>query len=89
MFENANQKSDQQTITVNDKEYPVDSLSGAAKYYIKQLADVENKLAAKNFEVDQLRGAKLFFTNSLVDAVENPPAEEEASADTAEETTEE
>lgn len=69
MFEQV-KKEASQVITVNDKEYEVNSISESAKYALRHLADIENKLVQKSFELDQLKASKAFFSNRLVEEVE-------------------
>lgn len=69
-----------QTITLNDKEYNVEGLSDLAKYFLNQISSVEQKIQNTAFERDQLFAAKTHFVNALSIEVEkeNNEAEKEA-----------
>lgn len=69
-----------QTITLNDKEYSVEGLSDLAKYFLNHISSVEQKIQNNAFERDQLVAAKTHFVNALSIEVEkeNNEAEKEA-----------
>ena len=51
-----------QTVTIDDVEYEIDSLSDKAKLMIDHVADLDRKMASMNFQRDQIQvGRDAFF----------------------------
>lgn len=66
-----------QTITINDKEYDIDSLTEDQVYVLNQINSADKKINKARFELDQLVGARTYFTNTLIAMVEAPQEESE------------
>ena len=68
---------EKKTITVNDKPYNVEDLSEQEIVMVNHVADLDQKLMAARFNVDQLQVARDSFVGMLTNSLENPtPAEE-------------
>jgi len=66
------------TITVNDKPYNVEDLSEQEIVMVNHVADLDRKLMAARFNVDQLQVCRDTFVGMLTNSLENPaPAEKE------------
>ena len=69
---------EKKTITVNDKPYNVEDLSEQEIVMVNHVADLDQKLMAARFNVDQLQVCRDTFVGMLTNSLENPtPAEEE------------
>jgi len=69
---------EKKTITVNDKPYNVEDLSEQEIVMVNHVADLDQKLMAARFNVDQLQVARDSFVGMLTNSLENPaPAEKE------------
>ena len=69
---------EKKTITVNDKPYNVEDLSDQEIVMVNHVADLDQKLMAARFNVDQLQVCRDTFVGMLTNSLENPtPAEEE------------
>lgn len=64
-------------ITVNDKEYDVDSMTDTQKTLLNHVSDLERKISSTQFNLDQLVIGRSAFVDRLVFALENPEAETE------------
>ena len=52
----------QQTITIDDKEYAVDSLTDEQKMLVNHCIDLDRKIGSTRFQLDQLQvGKDAFF----------------------------
>jgi|TARA_R110000868_G_scaffold313716_1_gene574680 cell division protein ZapA (FtsZ GTPase activity inhibitor) len=68
---------EKKTITVNDKPYNVEDLNEQEIVMVNHVADLDQKLMAARFNVDQLQVARDSFVGMLTNSLENPtPAEE-------------
>ncbi len=67
-------------ITVNDKEYDVDSMTDTQKTLLNHVSDLERKISSTQFNLDQLVIGRSAFVDRLVFALENPEAETEEEA---------
>ena len=67
-------------ITVNDKEYDVDSMTDTQKTLLNHVSDLERKISSTQFNLDQLVVGRSAFVDRLVFALENPEAETEEEA---------
>ena len=73
-------KNEKTPITINEKEYFVEDLTDEQKVLFNHIADLDRKLSASAFNMDQLKVGRDAFANMLatsVEAVED--AEEEAA----------
>ena len=69
---------EKKTITVNDKPYNVEDLNEQQIVMVNHVADLDQKLMAARFNVDQLQVCRDTFVGMLTNSLENPtPAEEE------------
>ena len=66
-------------ITVNEKEYDVDTMTDKQKTLLNHVSDLERKIGSTQFNLDQLIIGREAFAARLVDALENPEVEEEAA----------
>jgi hypothetical protein len=64
------------TITINEKEYEIDNLNDSAKYYLNQTNSLDQKIRSAQFDIDQLIAAKVHFINLLTTEVEKTPETE-------------
>lgn len=53
------------TLTYNDKEYDIDSISDKAKYFISQIQDLNTQGAQYRAKLDQAEVAAKAFTDML------------------------
>lgn len=67
-------------ITVNDKEYDVDSMTDTQKTLLNHVSDLERKISSTQFNLDQLVIGRSAFVDRLVFALENPEAKTEEEA---------
>jgi len=68
--------TDQQVLTIDDKEYEIDGFSNQQKYMLNQVQDLTNKANNLQFQLDQANVAKDFFSQNLISSLQNPEAEE-------------
>ena len=69
---------EKKTITVNEKPYNVEDLSEQEIVMVNHVADLDRKLMAARFNVDQLQVCRDTFVGLLTNSLENPaPAEKE------------
>tara|TARA_B110000503_G_scaffold110799_1_gene165781 strand:- start:134 stop:358 length:225 start_codon:yes stop_codon:yes gene_type:complete len=66
-------------ITVNEKEYNVDTMTDKQKTLLNHVSDLERKIGSTQFNLDQLIIGREAFAERLVDALESPEIEEEAA----------
>ena len=65
-----------QTVTIDDVEYEIDSLSDKAKMIIDHVADLDRKMASMNFQRDQIQvGRDAFFAMLKAELAEKPEEE--------------
>tara|TARA_S200002703_G_C3639622_1_gene196372 strand:- start:157 stop:360 length:204 start_codon:yes stop_codon:yes gene_type:complete len=61
---------EKKTITVNDKPYNVEDLSEQEIVMVNHVADLDQKLRAARFNVDQLQVARDSFVGMLTNSLE-------------------
>jgi hypothetical protein len=66
-------------ITVNDKEYDVDTMTTKQKALLSHVQDLDRKIGNTQFNMDQLMMGREAVAQHLVNALENPEPEEEAA----------
>jgi len=72
------------TITVDGNEHKFDDLEPENKGLVTHIRDLESQLEQVNFRFEQLNGAKLFFSDKLIQNLKQPAPEAEAPAPEAE-----
>ena len=60
------------TITINGTEYTQDQLTDAQKAIINHIGDLERKINAKKFTLEQLQVGKEAFLTMLTKSLEEP-----------------
>lgn len=60
-----------QTITINDKEYTEDQLTGQQKVIINHIGDLDRKIRSAQFNLDQLTVGRDAFVNMLTASLAN------------------
>ena len=60
------------TITVNDKEYEIESMTDQQKVMINHITDLDRKLSTTQFNLDQLGIGKAAFVKMLTTSLEEP-----------------
>ena len=60
------------TLTLNNKDYDVSSLSEKAKYLVAQLKDLQTQMQQTRARLDQIEVASSGFTQLLEAELENP-----------------
>ena len=68
-------KNENKTITVNDIEYDVDSLTQEQVQMVNHVSDLDRKLTSARFNVDQLNVGREAFVNMLTQSLTTPEAE--------------
>lgn len=63
-------KDEKKTITVNDKEYDVDSLTQEQVAMVNHIQDLDRKLSSARFNLDQLNVGREAFVNMLSSSLE-------------------
>lgn len=66
-------------ITINDKEYDVDTMTDTQKTLLSHVTDLERKIGSTQFNLNQLVVGRDAFAGRLIAAVENPEVEEDAA----------
>jgi hypothetical protein len=72
-------KDEKKTITVNDKEYDMDSFTKEELAMYNHIQDLDRKLNSALFNVDQLKVGQDAFIRMLVNSLETPQEVAEAS----------
>ncbi len=72
-------KKEKNTITVNEKEYDLESFSDTQKAYLNHIQDLDRKLSNAQFNLDQLSFGREAFVQRLAESLETPLAEEIAA----------
>ena len=72
-------KKEKNTITVNEKEYNLESLTDTQKAYLNHIQDLDRKLSNAQFNLDQLSFGREAFVQRLAESLETPLAEEIAA----------
>jgi len=62
-----------QTVTIDDVEYEIDSLSDKAKMIIDHVTDLDRKMASINFQRDQIQVGRDAFFAMLKTEIEPKP----------------
>ena len=60
------------TITVNDKEYEIESMTDQQKTMINHITDLDRKLSTTQFNLEQLGIGKAAFVKMLTTSLEEP-----------------
>ena len=63
-------KDEKKTITVNEKEYDVDSLTQEQVAMVNHIQDLDRKLSSARFNLDQLNVGREAFVNMLSSSLE-------------------
>jgi len=58
-------KNEKKTIMINDVEYHFDDLTQEQQIMVNHIADLERKIGASNFNLQQLEFGKSAFVNAL------------------------
>lgn len=66
-----------QTVTIDDKQYELDSFSDQQRMFLEHVMDLDKKLNSCLFQADQLRVGKDAFLAMLKSSLEAPPPQEE------------
>lgn len=66
-------------ITINDKEYDVDTMTDTQKTLLSHVTDLERKIGSTQFNLNQLVVGRDAFAGRLIASVENPEVEEEVA----------
>ena len=74
--------TEENKITINDKEYNIADLNQNKQYFIAQIKDLEAKGNNLKFQLDQVTVAKDSFTQALIKSVEEVKDETENGTDT-------
>ena len=72
-------KKEKTPITVNEKEYDLESFSDTQKAYLNHIQDLDRKLSNAQFNLDQLAFGREAFVQRLAESLETPPVEEVAA----------
>lgn len=64
-------------VTIDGKEYDVETLSDEVKYMLKQVQDIDSKLAKARFEIDQLQVGRNAFVQAIAKSVKDETGAEE------------
>lgn len=64
-----------QTVSIDNVEYEIDSLSDKAKMIIDHVADLDRKMASMNFQRDQIQVGRDAFFSMLKAELEAKPEE--------------
>ncbi len=59
----------ERVITINDKEYKQSELDGVQQYYLQHIDDLDSRIRAAQFALDEMRAAREYFSNSLAASV--------------------
>jgi len=66
------------TITINDKEYDIESMTDQQKIMINHIADLDRKISTTQFNLDQISIGREAFVNRLTASLEESAVEEAA-----------
>ncbi|MDA7931779.1 hypothetical protein N9B42_02305 [Akkermansiaceae bacterium] len=64
-----------ETVTINDVEYPVSDLTNEQQYFLAQVNDLRGKTGQLKFQLDQLAISEQHFSKMLIESVEGEPEE--------------
>lgn len=70
-------KQKEQTITINDKEYNLSDFTPEQSGLMNHVADLDRKIGASQFNLNQLMFGKEAFVNALANSLESPEEAEE------------
>lgn len=68
---------EKQMVTIDGKEYDFVELEDGQQYLVRQLRDVNRKIATAKFDLDQLSAAQDMFSKMLVASLKEPEKKEE------------
>ena len=63
------------TITVNEIEFEIDSMTDKQKIMFNHVSDLDRKIGSVSFNLDQLRIGREAFANMLANSLEAPVEE--------------
>jgi len=63
------------TITVNEKEFEIDSMTDKQKIMFNHVSDLDRKIGSVSFNLDQVRIGREAFANMLANSLEAPVEE--------------
>ena len=63
------------TITVNEIEFEIDSMTDEQKIMFNHVSDLDRKIGSVSFNLDQLRIGREAFANMLANSLEAPVEE--------------
>jgi len=66
-----------QMVTIDGKEYDFVELEDGQQYLVRQLRDVNKKIANAKFDLDQLSAAQDMFSKMLMASLQEPEKKEE------------
>ena len=69
-------KNENKTITVNDVEHDIDSLTQEQVAMVNHVSDLDRKLGSAQFNLDQLKVGREAFVNMLTHSLETKEATE-------------
>ena len=72
-------KDEKKTITINDKEYDINSFTKEEVAMYNHIQDLDRKLNSALFNVDQLKVGQDAFVRMLINSLETPQEVQEAS----------
>lgn len=62
-------------INIDGQEYDANTFDNNQKYLVSQLTDIERKIEAQKFQLDQISAAKRLFTQALIESLNEPKLE--------------
>ena len=66
----AKKQKEKPVITINDKEFNIEDMTGEQQAMINHINDLDRKIAQSQFNLDQLIFGKNAFVNSLSQSLE-------------------
>lgn len=64
-------EKESQVVVINDKEYKVDDFNEEQLMLVNHVADLDRKIGASQFNLDQLQGGRKFFMKKLEKALKD------------------
>ena len=68
-------QKEQQTVVINDVEYKPEDFNEEQIALVNHVADLDRKIQASMFNLDQLQGGRQFFMEKLEEALDEEEAE--------------
>jgi hypothetical protein len=66
----AKKQKEKPVITINDKEFNIEDMTGEQQAMINHINDLDRKIAQSQFNLEQLQFGKNAFVNSLSQSLE-------------------